>query len=379
MTELIPIGQIKQDAATQPRVNMHMAVVDEYSESMKAGGKFPPLEVFRVDGEYVLVDGYHRLLAAQSSGIKKVLCNIHEGKMRDAILFASGVNATHGLRRTNEDKRRAVERLLNDKEWSKWSDNKIAEVCNVHPETVSKYRSHYRKSGSEDSEPPTKTRTYATKHGTVSRMKTDKIGKKDPEPAKPEHFFAPLHDGEPVDPPKTVTQIDQEQARRQEIAEAAKNQPAFTTATTLPPAPDFTPPCKAGKPCPGPTDLLVKQQVLGNKCAGSGNLIVNQKECPVLRRQYLASPEGQAAVASARLDGAKIIRPGGIRIVKTPMTCEELNKCADDLIERSGFFTEKEVRMVDELIQARYEGIRTRADFLKKAANWFLTSAGEDE
>jgi hypothetical protein len=185
---------------------------------------------------------------------------------------------------------------------------------------------------------------------------------------------------QPVDPPKTVAQIDQEQARKQEVQEDAKSQqPAFTTAKELPPSPpDLTPPCKSGKPCPGDRNYLVKQKVLGDKCDAGVGSISTATYCPVLRRQYLASPEGQAAVAVTRLDMAKPIKMGGIRIVKTPLTCEELNQCADDLIERSGFFTEKEVGLVDELIKARYEGIRTRADFLKKAANWFLTSAGEE-
>lgn len=42
----------------------------------------------------------------------------------------------HGLRRSNEDKRRAVMTLLNDAEWVTWSDNAIAKACNVSPHTV---------------------------------------------------------------------------------------------------------------------------------------------------------------------------------------------------------------------------------------------------
>jgi hypothetical protein len=37
---------------------------------------------------------------------------------RDAILFSVSANGTHGQRRTNEDKRRAVLCLLNDPEWA---------------------------------------------------------------------------------------------------------------------------------------------------------------------------------------------------------------------------------------------------------------------
>jgi branched-chain amino acid transport system substrate-binding protein len=43
----------------------------------------------------------------------------------DAILYSVGANEMHGLRHTNEDKRRAVLTLLNDPGWSKWSDPEI--------------------------------------------------------------------------------------------------------------------------------------------------------------------------------------------------------------------------------------------------------------
>ncbi len=50
---------------------------------------------------------------------------------RDAILYACGANATNGIRRTNADKRQAVERLLTDEKWSLWSNVTIAKHCLV--------------------------------------------------------------------------------------------------------------------------------------------------------------------------------------------------------------------------------------------------------
>ena len=57
-----------------------------------------------------------------------------------AILHGAGSNAVHGLRRTQADKRRAVERLLKDPEWARWSDRKIAEVARVDHKTVGAIR-----------------------------------------------------------------------------------------------------------------------------------------------------------------------------------------------------------------------------------------------
>lgn len=75
----------------------------------------------------------------------------------------------HGLRRTNEDKRNAVSVLLNDEEWSKWSNVEIAKRCGVGETLVRSLRAER----SEDDAP----RTYTTRHGTIAQMDTSRIGK----------------------------------------------------------------------------------------------------------------------------------------------------------------------------------------------------------
>lgn len=51
-----------------------------------------------------------------------------------------GPSETHGLRRTNEDKRRAVMTLLNDPEWLTWTDVSIAKACYVSSNFVGDMR-----------------------------------------------------------------------------------------------------------------------------------------------------------------------------------------------------------------------------------------------
>jgi len=115
-------------------------VVNEYAEAMKAGSEFPPVVVFH-DGEtHWLADGYHRHAAATSAKAETITADVRQGALRDAVLYAAGANATHGLRRTNDDKRRAVETLLRDAEWSQWSDNEIARRCGVSQPFVSAQR-----------------------------------------------------------------------------------------------------------------------------------------------------------------------------------------------------------------------------------------------
>ena len=55
-------------------------------------------------------------------GLAKISADVREGSRRDAILYAVGANASHGLKRTNRDKRNAVMVLLKDPEWSDRAD-----------------------------------------------------------------------------------------------------------------------------------------------------------------------------------------------------------------------------------------------------------------
>jgi hypothetical protein len=197
-SQSIPISQIYRLPDTQPRIKIDLMIVDEYAEAMKTGAQFPPLDIFKIDRRYIVVDGYHRHRAAEQAKVKEFLCNVHEGGMRDAILFAAGANATHGLRRTNEDKHRAVERLLSDKEWSTWSDNEIAKRCNVSYELVAKLRgAHYPKTDSDK-------RAYTTKHGTPAKMDTTKIGRKKKAPYNGTPQPGDFKPKDPVPPHKTL-------------------------------------------------------------------------------------------------------------------------------------------------------------------------------
>ncbi len=140
-TKTIKLSDIVIDAGTQQRVSPTDSVIDEYCESIKCGAKFPPLTVFTNGVEYYLVDGFHRYFAyKKAGGIDFVDADIHEGTKRDAILYSASVNGTHGLRLTNQDKRKHVLVLLNDSEWSQWTDTLIAKHCKVTQQFVSKVR-----------------------------------------------------------------------------------------------------------------------------------------------------------------------------------------------------------------------------------------------
>lgn len=169
----IKLADITADQRAQPRTSILVDKVSEYTEDMERGDKFPPLIVFREGDRYWLADGFHRYYAATAANFVTIECHIKDGTLRDAILFSCSANAAHGLRRTNDDKRRAAAKLLEDEEWSKWSDSEISRICAVSHVFVAKVRKEvaaFKPAGS----PETITgeeRTYRTKHGTEAKMK----------------------------------------------------------------------------------------------------------------------------------------------------------------------------------------------------------------
>ncbi|MCC5644821.1 hypothetical protein LC607_18120 [Nostoc sp. CHAB 5824] len=136
----IQIATIKLDGGTQSRAGINQQVIDEYAAAWRDGAKFPPIIAF-YDGEnYWLADGFHRCISAKQANVAEIEADIRQGTRRDAVLYSVGANSNHGLRRTNDDKRRAVSTLLSDEEWGEWSDREIARRCGVHHDTVGRIR-----------------------------------------------------------------------------------------------------------------------------------------------------------------------------------------------------------------------------------------------
>lgn len=165
------IAEIEIVSATLKSDRLDDSTVADYAAAIKDGATFPPVIVFFDGSAYWLADGFHRFHAHRHAGSSTVAVDVRQGTKRDAILHSVGANASHGLRRTNEDKRRAVLTLLNDPEWSQWSDGEIAKRCAVSREYVNRLRP------AVTCDQVTSERSYVTKHGTTAQMDTAKIGK----------------------------------------------------------------------------------------------------------------------------------------------------------------------------------------------------------
>ena len=135
------LSSIRIDGDTQARAELNQATVREYADLMRDGTLFPPIHVFFDGSDYWLADGFHRYFARKSHGAPDIECEIHEGTVREAIIFAMTANDKHGLRPSLQDRRNACSRLLKDEEWAQWSDREIARISGLSRPSIVKMRS----------------------------------------------------------------------------------------------------------------------------------------------------------------------------------------------------------------------------------------------
>lgn len=174
-TERVPTTGITADPDCQPRTAIDPRIVDDYADDMTEGAAFPPLTVYHDGTTYWLADGFHRLAAAMRLGLAEIACDVRAGDKRAAVLHSCSANATHGMRRTPADKRRAVETLLNDDEWGQWSDREIARQCGCSHEWARKIRASLSTVDSD-------SRLFKDRWGNVRTTDTLAIGRSSPAP-----------------------------------------------------------------------------------------------------------------------------------------------------------------------------------------------------
>jgi hypothetical protein len=133
----LELKNLRIDGGTQPRAAIDEETVAEYAEALREGITFPPVVAFHDGSVYWLADGFHRYHAHRRAGLEKIEVDVRDGMLRDAILHSVGANTEHGLRRTNEDKRKAVITMLThelvstDTEGHPWTNCEIARRCRV--------------------------------------------------------------------------------------------------------------------------------------------------------------------------------------------------------------------------------------------------------
>lgn len=138
----IALDELTIDAGLNPRAGgINSAHVADLRAWLDANPKrdLPPAVVYR-NGKagHLLSEGFHRHAAYTAAGRKSMPCEVREGDRAAALLNAAGSNQSHGLKRTNEDKRLAVRLALAAA--PDWTERQIAEHVGVSANFASEVR-----------------------------------------------------------------------------------------------------------------------------------------------------------------------------------------------------------------------------------------------
>jgi ParB-like chromosome segregation protein Spo0J len=138
MSTRIPLAQLALYTGTQVRAALNPEVVASYAEAMHRGDEFPPVMLVDDGVTRYLVDGFHRLKAAEFAGATDLPANIITGTREDALWYALGANRANGERLTEADKTHAVTLAL--RAWPERMQREIAEQIGCSESLVSKVK-----------------------------------------------------------------------------------------------------------------------------------------------------------------------------------------------------------------------------------------------
>jgi len=141
------IKDIYIDEDIYPRINKSNKTINAYIESLKAGAKFPPIEVQKINNEgteqIILLDGLHRLESHKELKLDEIDVifwkeEILDKKehLNDLRLRAANLNILHGDRLSYEDMYQTARKVATDDPEKKYTEQAIADQLGVAQQTV---------------------------------------------------------------------------------------------------------------------------------------------------------------------------------------------------------------------------------------------------
>jgi transposase-like protein len=131
-TEMLLIEELRLDGS--PRSDggdpEHVRALAEVAPDL------PPIVVHGPTGR--VIDGLHRLRAAQLNGQQEIRAHVHQGSERDAFVLAVKLNTSHGLPLSRADRTAAAERIIGTH--PQWSNRMIAAMTGLGATTVAVVR-----------------------------------------------------------------------------------------------------------------------------------------------------------------------------------------------------------------------------------------------
>ena len=124
-------------AALLPANSPRLSEVDEHIQMLsETDTELPPILVHRLTLR--VIDGMHRLRAAQRRGATTIAVRYFDGDEREAFVMSVRLNCAHGLPLTLADRKNAALRIMNYH--PEWSDRAIAALVGISDKTVGAIR-----------------------------------------------------------------------------------------------------------------------------------------------------------------------------------------------------------------------------------------------
>ncbi len=178
MKKLVFIADISFKSSPRVRDQLIPEVVEDYAERYKKREQMPLPELAELSDEddlMVCIDGTHRLHGLKQNGQKAATCNVTKMTTEEALKRALASNRAHGLRRSNDDKRRCVIAALN--QWPDKTNVAISQLVGVDDKTVNVVRKEMEKNGALSKDVVRKDTTgREVKHGEArGKDKDDRL------------------------------------------------------------------------------------------------------------------------------------------------------------------------------------------------------------
>jgi len=110
--KLLEISELLFDESIYPRIVRDWLTAYRYSQKMKAGEIFPPIDVGRYDGKLYVIDGIHRIDAKKLLKEKYIDANIKKYENKDEMFVdAVKCNSKHGRQLSVQETARIIYKL----------------------------------------------------------------------------------------------------------------------------------------------------------------------------------------------------------------------------------------------------------------------------
>ena len=131
----VKLEDLEFDKKLYQRVEANWVTVVSYTDAMRAGEKFPPIEVVKRGDKWLVIDGWHRSQAAKAAKLDSIEATvIKAASEQEQFLRAVETNLRHGRGLSPYEKAIVAQRLASTE--FQWSQSKVCGFLHMTKESL---------------------------------------------------------------------------------------------------------------------------------------------------------------------------------------------------------------------------------------------------